>query len=419
MNTVVIGANYGDEGKGLITDFEVRRTGAPVVARFNGGAQAGHTVQTRNGQRHVFGHVGSGTFAGASTYLSSDFIVNPLALRQEVDKLELTPTVMSHEHARVSTIYDMAINGLIEEARGSGRHGSCGMGINETVTRHQFGPRLSLRDARDPSFDRAAFFRGLEQRWIPYRLAQLGLDLDKLPESPLTELIRRRESNKHASALYDAARHIVQVYDTDMLRTSNWVFEGAQGLALDEELGTFPHVTRSRTGVVGAIQAMAEILVRRHGRLDAAPQDVELNPVYVTRVYLTRHGAGFLDHEDDFICDRELVDLTNKPNQWQGTFRYAPLNLPQLAHFIKSDYTRAVRVHHQSGMQFKLGKPNLAVTCLDQVGDKVRMIAMNGVTVEIPIESAAEYIAQALDINLSHTSRGPCAEDVTFHTINS
>ena len=75
MSTVVIGANFGDEGKGLITDFEVRRTKARVVSRFNGGAQAGHTVHMGD-KRHVFGHISSGAFAGAFTYLSSDFLVN-------------------------------------------------------------------------------------------------------------------------------------------------------------------------------------------------------------------------------------------------------------------------------------------------------------------------------------------------------
>ena len=84
--TVVIGANFGDEGKGLITDFETRRQDAQLVARFNGGAQAGHTVVTDAGQRHVFGHISAGTFAGASTYLASTFIVNPApAPRPAVD----------------------------------------------------------------------------------------------------------------------------------------------------------------------------------------------------------------------------------------------------------------------------------------------------------------------------------------------
>ena len=61
---VIIGANYGDEGKGLISDYLVDREQAKIVIRFNGGAQAGHTVVTLDGKRHVFKHFGSGTFQG-------------------------------------------------------------------------------------------------------------------------------------------------------------------------------------------------------------------------------------------------------------------------------------------------------------------------------------------------------------------
>lgn len=407
MSTVVIGANFGDEGKGLITDFETRRTGAGVVARFNGGAQAGHTVVDGD-KRHVFGHLSSGVFAGAGTYLSSDFLVNPLALQREAKALNamgvLNTGVAAHAYARVSTIYDMVINGLVETARADKRHGSCGMGINETVTRHSIGPQLFVRDLVCRNFDLDAFFNEVLNEWIPFRLRQLNIDLNKSPQSMVD--ILQQDPKLHAIVLKNAvySGELVAVFDRDpILSQQRVVFEGAQGLALDEELGTYPHVTRSRTGLVGAIKAAEEV------------QCQELNPVYVTRVYLTRHGAGELAHEGELICDQDLNDSTNVLNRWQGNFRYAPLNLPQLKRFIELDYARA-KLRKTS---VRMGKPNLAVTCLDQVGDKVRMIAMNGVTVEIPTSSAAEYIAHAIDVNLSHTSRGPSAGDVTFHTINS
>jgi adenylosuccinate synthase len=82
----VIGAGFGDEGKGLITDALTRKLSSSLVARFNGGAQAGHTVISGE-NRHVFGHMSAGTFAGANTYLSSNFIVNPLSLAKELAEL--------------------------------------------------------------------------------------------------------------------------------------------------------------------------------------------------------------------------------------------------------------------------------------------------------------------------------------------
>ncbi len=64
---VVIGAQFGDEGKGKISDYYAAAFGTDgIVARFNGGAQAGHTVVTPDGLRHVFGHIGSGALAGAT-----------------------------------------------------------------------------------------------------------------------------------------------------------------------------------------------------------------------------------------------------------------------------------------------------------------------------------------------------------------
>src|SRR3954469_646850 len=93
---VVIGANFGDEGKGLLTDYYAALAGEegyPVrayVIRFNGGAQAGHTVVTPGeGKRHIFSHFGSGALAGATTFLSRFFVVNPIFFRNECKALNL------------------------------------------------------------------------------------------------------------------------------------------------------------------------------------------------------------------------------------------------------------------------------------------------------------------------------------------
>ena len=82
----VIGSNFGDEGKGLVVDY-LCKTGGEVVVRFNGGAQAGHTVVTPEGLRHVFRHFGSGTLYGVPTFLSQFFIVNPIIFFHELQDL--------------------------------------------------------------------------------------------------------------------------------------------------------------------------------------------------------------------------------------------------------------------------------------------------------------------------------------------
>src|SRR5688572_19623885 len=131
----VIGANWGDEGKGIITDWLCSVQEKPgIVVRFNGGAQAGHTVEA-NGQRHIFHHIGSGSINWWPTYLGPEFICNPLMFFEETAGMMNWPKVLVSTQCLVTTPYDMLINRAIETARGESRHGSCGTGINETVER--------------------------------------------------------------------------------------------------------------------------------------------------------------------------------------------------------------------------------------------------------------------------------------------
>ena len=81
---VVIGAQFGDEGKGQAVAGEAAAAGGDgIVVRYNGGAQAGHTVVTPDGRRHVFSHVGSGAFSGAATFLSRWFVSHPMLFLKE------------------------------------------------------------------------------------------------------------------------------------------------------------------------------------------------------------------------------------------------------------------------------------------------------------------------------------------------
>ena len=169
---VVIGAGYGDEGKGLVTDYLTEKTGSRVVCRFNGGSQAAHTVN-RAGYRHIFNTMSSGSLAGADTYLSNQFIVNPYVLFDELvtmSKNRKLPRVYCHPNARVTTIFDMAINNILEMSRGDGRHGSCGLGINETVVRcYESKYKLTVADL----YNKDTLVHKLElikNEWVPHRL---------------------------------------------------------------------------------------------------------------------------------------------------------------------------------------------------------------------------------------------------------
>ena len=121
----VVDLGFGDAGKGLLTDFLVRRTGASVVVRFNGGAQAGHNVVTSDGRHHTFSQLGAGSFvSGVRTFLSRDVVVHPTALLREAEALRekgvrgALERVAISEHARIVTPYHQALNRLRELARG-------------------------------------------------------------------------------------------------------------------------------------------------------------------------------------------------------------------------------------------------------------------------------------------------------------
>ena len=83
----VKGSSWGELWQRINYDFLCRQVENPLVIRYNGGCQAGHTVVSPEGIRHIFSHFGSGTLAGASTYLSKYFIVNPILFNREYDVL--------------------------------------------------------------------------------------------------------------------------------------------------------------------------------------------------------------------------------------------------------------------------------------------------------------------------------------------
>jgi adenylosuccinate synthase len=243
----------------------------------------------------------------------------------------------------------------------------------------------------------------IRRDWIPERIKSFGIDFNSHSDQlraklePMLNVLNDLDFMRHAQRLVDAAAGLELGQPTI---EGNLVIEGAQGLQLDQDLGIFPHVTRSMTGLGSAIVTANEL-----GRKS-------VQPVYITRCYLTRHGAGPLEHEKIRFTEQKLFDQTNQPNQWQGTLRYAPLNLVQLEDFIRRDCVRGAEF--ASRMKIELEQPTIAVTCLDQVGSEISMFGADQELVTIPTENAASYIADTLKLRLSHSSRGPSAADVQF-----
>lgn len=305
----VIGASFGDEGKGLATDYLCAQ-GAGIVVRFNGGAQAGHTVVTPDNRRHVFHHFGSGSFCGVPTFLSQFFICNPILFFEELKLLEslgVTPQIYAHPDCLITTFMDMLINQSIENKRAGKRHGSCGIGFHETMNRSNVSElRITMSDLWNGSVRLEEQLAEVCGKYAKFRCGET------FNEPRATEAF-----------LKCCAAFAERVNPLGMSQCKDPVFEGAQGLLLDQgNKEFFPHVTHSNTGMRNVRVLCAQ----------AGIADVEA--YYVSRTYLTRHGAGPLPREDAGLS---YSDDTNRPNSFQGTMRFASLDCDKLLARCRAD----------------------------------------------------------------------------------
>ncbi len=313
----VIGKNFGDEGKGLATDFLCLNGTKNLVVRANGGAQSGHTVETGT-KRFVFHELSSGSFRHADTYWASTYHPDLYKLAEEIEEFRevggFVPRVYASENAGITTILDVILNMAFETARGTGRHGSCGMGIYECELREQAGYKITVDDVIELGVE-GLIHKLLEIRenYIPKRLKDEGLALESLGE--YTQLLH--DDNiviNYAKTVHNNLKWVETVEsEKDFFNGYDQViFENGQGLLLDSECKRFyPNVTGSRTGLAN----IALILNNVGEKLDEV--------LYVSRSYVTRHGAGELPCE----CKASdipgmITDVTNQPNEWQGTLRF-------------------------------------------------------------------------------------------------
>lgn len=352
--SVVVGANFGDEGKGLVTNW--LSDDQTTVIRFNGGAQAGHTVEHPTIGRTVFSHLGAGSHKDASTWLSEDFVLNPVIFRSELEefnkKVGWRPPIWYDYRCKFTTPWDMVINQEVEQKRADGRHGSVGLGFGETIERYeQIGLTLSIDDVHKCRND---FVKFMVDKWVPNRAKDLGIEsrIDYIQDTFSNKNFVDRFFNDidyfltHANSV-KASDPSNSLSIINGHRTKKIVCEGAQGLLLDQHYGSFPHVTRSNTGLMN---------INKVAKLNHI---TELDVYYVSRCYLTRHGAGPLEHELSEAPVANFSDKTNKPNPFQGSLRFAPLDLNKMR----------ARIDYDLKLSHLPKNLNIVITCLDQIGE--------------------------------------------------
>ncbi len=303
----VVGLGLGDEGKGVTVDRLAASLKPDLVVRFNGGYQAAHHVQPSAGAAvHCFSQFCSGTLAGVKGHLSRYVAVEPVAMRNEATSLHLNCGLVNpyemltvDPFALVVTPYHRWMNQQEEMDRGDDRHGSCGLGIWEAVSHQRAHPDEAIQICHLKS--------GLVNL-VMDRLERIHTRLSKerglcYPRSST------RIDRAWAQHWIDCAVPIHIDMDERVLDAADSViFEGAQGVLLDENYGFHPHTSASTTTFVNA----EKLNVDYYGCK-------EFRRIGVVRSHMTRHGAGPLPTEDPTWP--LPMGEQNAASEWQGAFR--------------------------------------------------------------------------------------------------
>ncbi len=352
---VVIGASYGDEGKGLMTNYFCEKAaGKPcLTVLHNGGAQRGHTVAKRDGARHVFHHLSSGTLSGADTFFADTFIINPLVFRGEYSELCPDTRIFCSPRCKWSTPFDMMINQIAEDSRGDARHGSCGYGIWETLVRYDSAKPVAFPDFILMNLaQKREYLKNIRGSYLSARLSEIGVK--NIPDEWREILSNNNLIENFIEDCVFFREHVIFTENSILENYPYIVFEGAQGLLLNQDLGENErHTTPSFTGAENPVRLITEL---------SGESTVEV--CYVTRTYLTRHGAGPFPGE----CEKSeinpaITDNTNVPNAYQGAIRYGKLDITKLRERISTDFAK-FRAIKNCGM-------SLAITHMNETDGQI------------------------------------------------
>lgn len=334
--SIVVGLGFGDEGKGITTDHLCSQSKNPLVIRFSGGQQAGHTVMIE-GKKHVHSSFGSGTLRGVPSFFSEHTTIYPNTMYNEKLVLEakgIQPTLYVHPLANLTTPYDVAWNRVTEQRNG---HGSCGLGISATMKRNLESPcKIFAVDFMHPRILEMKL-RALRNYYVQIVPFTMTTDFVEIAEQELIPFLQLSQAPPFEVRDY----RLMDEYE-------DWIFEGSQGILLDASHGIFPNVTYANTTSKNAFEILSKF-----------PRKV-IEMYYITRCYQTRHGAGWMSNQENIVLQNNQEEI-NVHNQWQKDFRTGELDYDLL------DYALTVDSAYSSKEPWT--NHNLVITCLDQRPD--------------------------------------------------
>ncbi len=270
---VLLGLQWGDEGKGKVVDVLTPRY--DIVARFQGGPNAGHTLEFE-GQKYVLRSIPSGIFQhGQTNIIGNGVVLDPVLFRQEAEELlksgtDIKKTLKISKKAHLIMPTHRLLDAANEKAKGGAKIGTTGKGIGPTYTDKVSRNGLRVGDILD----------GFEQRYAAARNRHIGMlkslgaepeGLDELEKTWLEAVDYLRTFD-----IIDSEHYI----NKSLAEGKSVLCEGAQGTMLDVDFGSYPFVTSSNTVCAGACTG-----------LGVAPN--RIGEVYgIFKAYCTRVGAG-------------------------------------------------------------------------------------------------------------------------------
>ena len=294
---VVVGSQWGDEGKGKVTDYLAQQ--ADLVVRYSGGNNAGHTIKF-NGQKFALRLIPSGIFTTGEVVLGNGMVINPKALLEEMKYLNdagiKTDKMHISDRAHVTLPYHIEIDELEEEMRGAASIGTTKKGIGPTyVDKYD---RIGIRIGE--FINEPLFKKRLEET--------LAFKKKQYPGLQCTAEEIFEEYKEYAKVIKPMVCDTGIFLDEAFQAKKKILFEGAQGTMLDIDYGTYPYVTSSNPGANGV------------------PSGASIGPLYLTDVvgvikaYTTRVGSGAFPTE----IEGELADYIRTAGNEFGTVTKRP-----------------------------------------------------------------------------------------------
>ncbi len=349
----------GDGGKGGVVHKIASHKKAHTVVKV-GGAQGCHGVRTSRGEVFNFSQLGCGTFEGAKTFISKNFVVDPGGLLVEANDLryshgirEVFELLILDADALCTTPFHGIASRLRELARKENQKGIVGLGIGEAYLDSELHPDLAIRVGD-------LLGSGLEEKLEAIRLLklrELSDIIDRMSELWPGDIEMAREEiaflqNPNAVRVvankYREFARTVRIVDTDflrkdiLLRDGVVVFESSHGILTDRIHGFYPHTSKLRT--------LPELTT--FNLLDECGYNGQVVKFGITRGYQIRHGAGPMVTHNPDLSELLLPGSSGEENRWRGKVRVGPLD------FVSLRYALGIIDHLDA----------IAVTWFDQIG---------------------------------------------------